>query len=111
MKLSKKQVDELLDMMDKEEVLELEDQIQKTLEKDAKKQQEEALATEEAIKVTSKSTVPATPVTKPDKKLGKEELEDDFTNPPKILKSSETTPPVSSSIPPSSKKAEGAKQL
>lgn len=102
-KLSKKQVDELLDLMEKEEFLELEDQIQKALQKDSKD--------------TSKSTVPATPVTKPDKPLGEEAMDDSkFTiqddapvleDEPKRMKESN----VASSVPPAAKKAEGSKQL
>jgi len=126
-KLSKKQVDELIDLMDKEEVLEVEEQVQKSLEKDSKTSQ-----TEESIKATHKSTVPATPVTT-EPGFGKEELVDDGIressktygdscieeNKQKstaVLKSNSKSdeiknPPITSGVPPTAKKAEGSKQL
>jgi len=125
-KLSKKQVDELVDLMDKEEILEVEEQIQKSLEKDPKTQ------TEENIKATHKSTVPATPVTT-EPGFGKEELIDDAARDSSktygdpctegdkqkstvILKSNSKSdevknPPITSGVPPTAKKAEGSKQL
>jgi len=120
-------VDELIDLMDKEEVLEVEEQVQKLLEKDSKTSQ-----TEESIKATHKSTVPATPVTT-EPGFGKEELVDDAVressttygdpcieeNKQKstaVLKSNSKSdeiknPPITSGVPPTAKKAEGSKQL
>ena len=108
--------------MDKEEVLEVEDQIQKALEKESKNKKEDAEEIHETIKSTSKSTVPATPVTK-ETKLLKEEIEDEdslnaskssdvdvrqvsLTKKAKISKTS-----MGTSVPPSPKKAEGSKHL
>ncbi|XP_014295082.1 mitochondrial proton/calcium exchanger protein [Microplitis demolitor] len=59
-KLNKKQLNEIINLMEKEEVLEVEDQIQKALLKESKELKEN-------ISSSSKSSVPATPVTKPDK--------------------------------------------
>lgn len=125
-KLSKEQVDELIELMDKEEVLEVEEQMQK-LEKDAKMAQEE-----KNIKATNKSTVPATPVTT-EPGYGKEELmddtiaessksyatssiEEDKQKSATVLKSSPKSdkiknPPLTSGVPPTTKKAEGSNQL
>ncbi|XP_071579036.1 mitochondrial proton/calcium exchanger protein isoform X2 [Temnothorax nylanderi] len=127
-KLSKKQVDELIELMDKEEVLEVEEQIQKLVEKDSKTSPQ----TEENIKATHKSTVPATPVTT-EPGFGKEELVDDaardssktYADPgveedkqksTAVLKSNSKSdevknPPITSDVPPTAKKAEGSKQL
>ncbi|XP_074095848.1 leucine zipper and EF-hand containing transmembrane protein 1 isoform X2 [Cotesia typhae] len=58
-KLNKKQMNELIKLMEKEEVLEVEDQIQKALLKESKESKQSTS--------TSKSTVPATPVTKAEK--------------------------------------------
>lgn len=120
-------MDELVDLMDKEEILEVEEQIQKSLEKDPKTCQ-----TEENIKATHKSTVPATPVTT-EPGFGKEELiddvakdsgkpygdscrEEDKQKSAAVLKSNSKSnevknPPITSSVPPTAKKAEGSKQL
>ncbi|KAL0132612.1 hypothetical protein PUN28_000400 [Cardiocondyla obscurior] len=124
-KLSKQQVDELIELMDKEEELEVEEQMQKSLEKDSKTSQTEN------IKATHKSTVPATPVTT-EPRFGKEELVDDAGTDSKtygetcmeedkqkstvVLKSNSKSddvknPPVTSGVPPAAKKAEGSKQL
>lgn len=122
-KLSKEQVDELIELMDKEEVLEVEEQIQKSLEKDCKTSQ-----TDENIKATHKSTVPATPVTI-EPGFGKEELADDaviesktYGDPEEdkqkstaVLKSNSKAdeiknPPITSGVSPA-KKTEGSKQL
>lgn len=124
-KLSKEQVNELIELMDKEEVLEVEEQIQKSLEKDSKTSE-----TKENIKATHKSTVPATPVTT-ESGFGKEELidnavresskayggpEEDKQKSAAVLKSNSKSdevknPPITSSVPPTVKKAEGSKQL
>lgn len=120
-KLSKEQVDELIELMDKEEILEVEEQIQKSLEKDAKTCQ-----TEENMKATHKSTVPATPVTT-EPGFGKEELVDDSSKTygdiekdkqksTAVLKSNSKSdevknPPITSGVPPAAKKTEGSKQL
>lgn len=61
-KLSKKQVTEMIDLIDKEEVLEVEDQIQKALTKENKDKEA--------------SPVPSTPITKADKPL-KEEFDEE----------------------------------
>lgn len=118
-KLSKEQVNELIELMDKEEVLEVEEQMQKSLEKDSK--------TEENIKATHKSTVPATPVTT-EPGFGKEELDDtasktygdtsieeDKEKSTAVLKSNSKSdevknPPITG-VPPTAKKAEDSKQL
>lgn len=110
--------------MDKEEVLEVEEQMQKSFEKDSKK-------SEEKIKATHKSTVPATPVTT-EPRFGKEELDDTAKDSSKtygdpcieedkqkstvILKSNSKSdevknPPITSGVPSTAKKAEGSKQL
>ncbi|CAG5075164.1 Similar to Letm1: Mitochondrial proton/calcium exchanger protein (Drosophila melanogaster) [Cotesia congregata] len=60
-KLNKKQMNELIKLMEKEEVLEVEDQIQKALLKESKESKQSTTTT------TSKSTVPATPATKAEK--------------------------------------------
>lgn len=117
-KLSKKQVNELIDLMDKEEVLEVEDQIQKALTKENKDLKSEA----------EKSTVPSTPLTKADKPI-KEELSEETSNKATmknskdeelhdtapVLKDSDAikTPPITGVPPPptNAKKAEGSKQL
>lgn len=120
-------MDELIELMDKEEELEVEEQIQKSLEKDFKTSE-----TEENIKATHKSTVPATPVTT-EPGFGKEELvdgairessktygdpctEDDKQKSAAVLKSNSKSdeiknPPITSGVPPTVKKAEGSKQL
>lgn len=119
-------MDELVELMDKEEVLQVEEQIQKSLEKDSKTSQ-----TEENIKATHKSTVPATPVTT-EPGFGKEELVDDavressktYGDPCEkdkqkstaVLKSNSKSdevknPPIASGVPSTAKKAEGSKQL
>ncbi|EZA48684.1 hypothetical protein DMN91_001841 [Ooceraea biroi] len=125
-KLSKEQVDELIELMDKEEELEVDEQIQK-LEKDAKAAQKE-----KNITATHKSTVPATPVTT-EPGYGKEELVDDAATESSksyatssveeakqksaaVLKSNPKSdegknPPLTSGVPPTTKKAEGSKQL
>lgn len=119
-KLSKEQVNELIELMDKEEVLEVEEQMQKSLEKDSK--------TEENIKATHKSTVPATPVTT-EPGFGKEELVDDAASKTygdtsieedkekstaalkSNSKSDEVKNPPITGVPPTAKKAEDSKQL
>lgn len=116
-------MNELIELMDKEEVLEVEEQIQKSLEKDMKVSQEE-----NNIKATHKSTVPATPVTI-EPGFGKEELADDtvretYTGPcveeekqksaavlKNNTKSDEVKNPPLTSGPPAAKKAEGSKHL
>lgn len=117
-------MDELIELMDKEEILEVEEQIQKSSEKDCK--------TEKNIKATHKSTVPATPVTT-EPGFGKEELLDDAAKDSSktygdpciekdkqkstvVLKSNSQSdevknPPITSGVPPTIKKAEGSKQL
>lgn len=115
-------MDELIELIDKEEILEMEEQLQKSLEKDSKIGQDE-----EIIKPGHKSTVPATPVTT-EPGFGKEELADDairesYTDSSgeegkqkaaAILKTNSKsdevkTPPLSPNVPPSAKKAEGTK--
>lgn len=113
--------------MDKEEILEVEEQIQKSLEKDSKTSQ-----TKEDIKATHKSTVPATPVTT-EPGFGKEELVDDAVRESTktygdqnieedkqkstvVLKSNSKSdeiknPPITSGVQSTAKKAEGSKQL
>lgn len=122
-KLSKKQVNELIDLMEKEEVLEVENQIQKALKKESKEIKEITKA-EESIIDGSKSTVPATPATK-EKKFGKEEFNEDVSVPDKSYTSSPSSskletdadsdptrnPPIAPSVPPTPKKAEGSKHL
>lgn len=116
-------MDELIELMDKEEVLEVEEQMQKSLEKDLKASQEE-----DNIKATHKSTVPATPVTI-EPGFGKEELVDDcvmkesksYTGPcieegkqksAAVLKSNTKSDEVKNPpLTPGAKKAEGSKQL
>lgn len=119
-------MDELIELMDKEEILEVEEQMQK-LEKDSKVSQEE-----KNVKATHKSTVPATPITT-EPGYGKEELADDaimesskpYTTSSieegkqksaAVLKSNPKSdevknPPLTSGVPPTTKKAEGSKHL
>ncbi|XP_012524294.1 mitochondrial proton/calcium exchanger protein [Monomorium pharaonis] len=123
-KLSKEQVDELIDLMDKEEELGVEEQIQKSLQKDSMTSE-----TEKITKATHKSTVPATPVTT-EPGFGKEELVDDAVSKTygsscteedkqkstAILKSNSKSdevknPPITSGVSQTAKKAEGSKQL
>ena len=121
MKLSKKQLNELIDLMDKEEVLEVEDQIQKALKKESKDAKEE----KESEKAATMSPVPATPVTK-EAKLGKEEFDEEIKITSKITTASAIdrdtskdsvesdtvrTPPIAPGVPPPPKKAEGSKHL
>lgn len=120
-KLSKKQVDELIELLDKEEILETEEQAQKALK-------EIKLENATANETARPSPVPATPVTK-EKGFGKEELEDN-TDPNKsytageeerekssaMLKSNSAAEPVRNpsltpSVPSAAKKTEGSKQL
>lgn len=129
-KLSKKQVNELIDLMEKEEVLEVEDQIEKALKKESKELKDET-TTEENFKNGSKSTVPATPVTV-EKKFGKEELNDNANSTEKSHASSPAAvkerdsssksktdtnsgsvrkKTISPTVPPAPKKAEGSKHL
>ncbi|XP_043670521.1 mitochondrial proton/calcium exchanger protein [Vespula pensylvanica] len=119
-KLNKKQLDELIDMMDKEEILEADEQIKKILQK-------ENAATQE-LPVSSVSMKPTTK----EENLAKEELKDDIYEPKKkfkissidesstekpteILKSNSksnvTNPSLTPSIPPTTKQTEGSKQL
>lgn len=128
-KLSKKQVDELLELIDKEEILEVEEQIQKTLRKDSSELKDGNCT--ETKYVAPKSPVPATPVTT-EKGFGKEELNEDVEDSKKcysehssdqerekaaaVLKSNSSSgsvrnPPMAPSVPPHAKKAEGSKQL
>ncbi|CAD6204013.1 GSCOCG00009834001-RA-CDS, partial [Cotesia congregata] len=125
-KLNKKQMNELIKLMEKEEVLEVEDQIQKALLKESKESKQSTTTT------TSKSTVPATPATKAEKiseegfineipeisvkatdKSDPEELKDPapiITD--SIDKTISSTPPVTSTVPPpKTKKLKGSKQL
>ena len=109
--------------MEKEEVLEVEDQIQKALKKESKEAKEISKA-EESIIDGSKSTVPGTPVTK-EKKFGKEEFNEEVSVPEKSFTSQQSStklktdadsdptrnPPIAPSVPPTSKKAEGSKHL
>lgn len=112
--------------MDKEEVLLVEEQVQKSLQKDSNEKQEEN------IKATHRSTVPVTPVTT-EPGFGKEELTDDAIRKSSssyasssieedkqksaaVLKSNSKSdevknPSLGSNVPPTSKKAEGSKQL
>ncbi|XP_046821774.1 mitochondrial proton/calcium exchanger protein [Vespa crabro] len=119
-KLNKKQLDELIDIMDKEEILEAEEQVKKTSQK-------ESTATQEV----PDSSVSITP-TKKEEKLGKEELKDDIYEPKKKFKissidessteksaeiltsnskSNVRNSSLTPSIPPTTKKTEGSKQL
>ncbi|KAG7201202.1 hypothetical protein KM043_003989 [Ampulex compressa] len=126
-KLSKKQVNELIELIDKEEILEAEDQIQKALQKESQTAEGQDTKTMPHV-----STVPATPVTT-EKGFGDEELKVDIRDLDKssatlsaeekrdktkaaILKSNSNTAsvkdvPLTSGVPPTTKKAEGSKQL
>lgn len=119
-------MDELIELMDKEEILLVEEQMQKSLQKDSSEEQEENM------KGTHRSTVPATPVTT-EPGSGKEELEDDAVRKSStsyagssaeegkqksaaILKSNSKSdevknPPLRPNVPQTPKKAEGSKQL
>lgn len=128
-KLSKKQVHELIELIDKEEILEVDEQIQKALQKDLNDMKSEQSSEEKYV--APESPVPATPVTT-EKGFGKEELEDDAGDPNKayaahtpeqereksatVLKSNSTSDPVRNpslapGVPPTTKKAEGSKHL
>lgn len=117
-KLSKKQLDEIIEMMDKEEILEAEEQIQKSLKKENKTVSE------------TPSPVPATPITK-ERRFDGQELKDSISEPKKkvkisaieesreksseILKSSPKSdvrnPSLTPGVPPTNKQTEGSKQL
>lgn len=118
-KLSKKQVDELIELLDKEEILEVEGQ----------KALKETKVERESKTTARTSPVPATPVTK-EKGFGKEELDEGVTDPKNCyaegdderekssarLKSNSTIepvrePPLSPGVSPTTKKTEGSKQL
>ncbi|XP_076750931.1 leucine zipper and EF-hand containing transmembrane protein 1 [Xylocopa sonorina] len=128
-KLSKKQVDEILDLLDKEEVLEEKEQNQKKLQRNSSDLKDGNCT--ETKYVSPKSPIPATPVTS-EKGFGKEELEEDIGKPKKsfvshpseqereksaaVLKSNSASepvrnPPLTPGVPPPAKKAEGSKQL
>lgn len=120
----------MIDLMDKEEVLEVEDQIQKALKKESKDAKDE----KESETAATKPPVPATPVTK-EAKLGREEFDEDIieakrnatsasssklesreTPTPRVEKDSADTdtvqsPPLAPGVPRPPKKAEGSKQL
>ncbi|XP_017881055.1 mitochondrial proton/calcium exchanger protein [Ceratina calcarata] len=126
-KLSKKQVDELLDLINKEVILEEKSQ------KEACENLKDGNCTETKY-VSPKSSVPATPVTT-EKCYGKEELEEDVEDTKKcydahsekeseqeqkksaaVLKSNPSSnsvrnPPIAAGVPSSTKKAEGSNQL
>lgn len=126
-KLSKKQVDELLDLINKEVILEEKSQ------KESCENLKDGNCTETKY-VSPKSTIPATPVTA-EKGYGKEELEEDVEDSKKsydahsekeseqerkksaaVLKSNPSSdsvrnPPITAGVPPPTKKAEGSKQL
>nr|XP_033328856.1 mitochondrial proton/calcium exchanger protein [Megalopta genalis] len=118
-KLSKKQVHELIELIDKEEILEVEEQIQKSLQKDSTAETEKP---SQEKYVAPKSPVPATPVTT-EKDFGKEELDEDYgarspeqAREKAVLKSDSSSDPVRNpsltpGVPPTTKKAEGSKQL
>lgn len=114
-KLSKQQVHELIELIDKEEILEVDEQIQKTLQKETETKSSETKY------VSPKSPVPATPVTT-EKGYGKEELDEDYSprssdqergKTAAVLKSNSTSdsvrnPPLAPGVPPTAKKAEGS---
>lgn len=121
-KLNRKLLSEILDLIDKEEVLEVEDQIQKALLKESKE-----LKLDDEI--LEKSPIPATPVTK-EPKAGKEEFDEEIPKISKIKAAAAEelrdtapvlkdtiegvrTPPVRSTVPPPKlpPKPEGSKQL
>ncbi|CAD1475041.1 unnamed protein product, partial [Heterotrigona itama] len=127
-KLSNKQVDELLELLNKEEILEEKGQSEKLTEK-AASELKDGNCTQTKY-VSPKSPVPATPVTT-EKNFGKEELEEAADESNKsfathsseqekeksaaVLKSNSNdpvrNPPLTPTVPPSTKKAEGSKQL
>ena len=80
-KLSKKQLNELIDLMEKEEVLDVENQIQKVLQKESKKLKK-TTKVKEIMKDDSNSTFSATPIT-PEKKFGEEEINVNVCSPNK----------------------------
>lgn len=107
-------------MMDKEEILEADEQVKKNIQKESTAMQE-----------VPASTIPMTPTAK-EEKLGKEELKDDIYEPKKKFKissidenstekpaeiltsnskSNVRNPSLTQSIPPATKKTEGSKQL
>ncbi|XP_031827296.1 leucine zipper and EF-hand containing transmembrane protein 1 [Nomia melanderi] len=118
-KLSKKQVHELIELIDKEEILEIEEQIQRSLQKDPAPEINEIPGEKY---VSPKSPVPATPVTT-EKGFGKEELDEDYVGNSSeqkrknaaMLKSKSSdsvrNSPLAPGVPPTTKKAEGSKQL
>ncbi|CAL7946340.1 unnamed protein product [Xylocopa violacea] len=128
-KLSKKQVDEILDLLDKEEVLEEKENNEKNLKKDSTDLKDGNCT--ETKYVSPKSSVPATPVTR-ENGFGKEELEEGvgeskkrFVSHPSerereksaaVLKSNSSSepvrnPPLTPGVPPPEKKPEGSKHL
>ncbi|KAK0083402.1 hypothetical protein PV325_008827 [Microctonus aethiopoides] len=124
-KLNKKQLNELIELMEKEEVLEVEDQIQKALQKENKEMMKEESTTEK------KSPVPSMPPTKASKPPSKEDLDEDTSktsvkisaseelrDPAPVIKDTMGTdkvrsPSITSTVPPPKPplKPEGSKQL
>ncbi|XP_015122323.1 mitochondrial proton/calcium exchanger protein isoform X2 [Diachasma alloeum] len=121
-KLNKKQLNEIIDLIDKEEVLEVEDQISKALKKESKDKSPEEVQPEKT------SPVPSAPPTKSEKPLN-ENLNDGTTpkipvnsiaeelrDPAPVLKDPLDSECIRSSSltsvpPPKAKKTEGSKQL
>lgn len=66
-KLNKKQIDEIVDLMSKEEVIELEEQIEKALEKGNQKI-EETVKKEQSLKVEKEAMVKANVISQDDRK-------------------------------------------
>lgn len=66
-KLNKKQIDEIVDLMSKEEVIELEEQIEKALEKGNQKV-EETVKKEQSLKVEKEAMVKANVISQDDRK-------------------------------------------
>ncbi|XP_046749325.1 mitochondrial proton/calcium exchanger protein [Diprion similis] len=133
-KLSKKQMDELIELMDKEEVLEVEEQIQKALKKIGIETKEATepihedvekivQASSQANSVEDNATVQATETkitkveTKTDNKSTSSNERSDLSQPMSVTKPESrdvrdpTVTTVTSSVPPPPKKAEGSKQL
>lgn len=118
----------MLELLNKEEILEEKEQIEKLIEKDASELKDGNCT--DTKYVSPKSPVPATPVTT-EKSFGKEELEEAAEESNKsfathsseqekekstaVLKSNSNdpvrNPPLTPGVPPPTKKAEGSKQL
>lgn len=115
-KLSKKQLDELIDMMDKEEILEAEEQIQKNLKKDSKSAQDTSPISTTTVKKEKKLEEEIKDnISEAKKKFKISSIEENREKSTELLqgnsKSEVRNPSLTPSVPPTNKQTEGSKQL